>query len=258
MEIVRSRAIEDIYDKKIQDMIVGKREMRAVKYTNKRVKIHLSDVTSLCMLQPYYHRVLDNPPLPSFNSSWSFLRGRVVERSIALELAPVTVDGIIGTVDDILDGEIVEIKSTAQGSEFFNPGKEQPEWISRMKGYCYMYGKTQMYLFVVFIVGNLPNYMWWSVKKYGKRPKKYQGFATRAWKVSFDSKELEGFWAETIETKHLLEKAVSDKTPEILFDIVKANKPEWICKPELCQYYDKCEYRNQGKVSDDYFEEVGL
>jgi len=258
MQIIKAPEIEAIYDNRIRDLITGKREMRAIRYSDKRTKIHLSDVTGLCLMQPYYHRVLEKPPPPSFKSCWSFLRGRVIERSIASEMPAVTVDGVIGTVDDDPEEGIVEIKSTAQGCEFFKPEKEQPDWIKRMMGYCYMYERMFMYLFVVFIVGNLPNYMWWSVKKHGKKPKKYQGFATRAWKVSFDSKELEGFWAETLETKYLLEEAVKNKTPQILYDIVKANKPDWICKPEMCQYYKKCEYLKQGKIDDEYFEEIGL
>ena len=256
MKLTKAPEIEAVYDRRIQAFMTGERGMSAVKYTQKRTRTHLSDITSLCLLQPYYHRVKPLPP--SYTSCWRFLRGRVIERSIASELPPVTSDDIIGTVDDIIDGDIVEIKSTAQGSEFFNPEKEQAEWIDRMKGYCYMYKKKSMYLFVVFIVGNLPNYMWWSVKQYGKKPKKYQGFATRAWKVSFDSKELEGFWANAIEIKRLLEEAVHSRTPEILFDIVKATKPEWICKPEMCQYYKGCEYRLRDIIDDDYFEGEGL
>ena len=109
MKITRAPEIEVIYDQKIQDLMTGKTEMRSVRYTQKRTRTHLSDVTSLCILQPYYHRVISAFLPPSYKSCWSFLRGRVVERSIALELAPVTVDCIIGTVDDSLDGDIVEI-----------------------------------------------------------------------------------------------------------------------------------------------------
>ena len=112
MKLIRVPEIEAHYDGRIRDLITGKSEMRAVRYANKRTRTHLSDVTGLCLMQPYYHRVLDNPPPPSFRSCWSFLRGRVIERSIASELAPVVVDDVIGTVDDIIDGSIVEIKST--------------------------------------------------------------------------------------------------------------------------------------------------
>jgi len=68
MNIKRAPEIEAVYDQKIQDLMTGKTEMRAVKYTQKRTRTHLSDVTSLCILQPYYHRVMVSVLPPSYTS----------------------------------------------------------------------------------------------------------------------------------------------------------------------------------------------
>ena len=238
MIITKAPEIRKLYLERIRDFVTGKREMPAVRYTDKRTQIHLSDVTSLCLLQPYYHRVTLNPPKMSYESAMRFLRGRVIERAIATEALPMEKDGIVCTVDNL--EPFTEIKSTTEGSHEYKPEKEHPDWIKRMMGYCTVYEKKKMNLFVIFIAGNMINQLMYYWKKSKEKPK-YSSIDADAWAVKFTPEELKANWEWTIETKRLLEDHV-EMGVSIPKEIIDITKPDWVCK--LCEWAPMCDYIN--------------
>jgi len=235
MKITKAPKVVEYYDNRVKEIFHSGRKIPEIQYSSKRTQFHLSDLTGLCLLQPYYHRVLQNPPMPSSDSCWRFLDGRNFERSIASELPPVTLDGIVGTVDDKIevDGEegLVEIKWTKDTCEV-DPLISHEDWIRRMKGYLQMYNRNWMWLFVQFVAGNLMGYAPW-ISGF-KNPEKYIPPVRKAWRIEFDNKELEANWVEVVECKEMMEKCVRDVTPPD-FEVVKRYRPSWICRYCHCK-----------------------
>ena len=168
MIIKESPRLAEIYTQRIIDLVEGRREMRAIQYDpeGRKEHIHASDLDGLCPLPAYYSRVIENPPPLDPEAGMKFLRGRVIERAIAHECPTVELDGIYCTIDDIYPEGIglVEIKSTAQSSEGFDVVRDAPQWLTRMKTYCYVYGVNQIGLVVFFLIGNMPSYSLWNLK----------------------------------------------------------------------------------------------
>lgn len=245
MKIAEAPGVVEYYNKVVKDIFYSGRKIPEIQYSSKRTKWHLSDVTALCLLKPYYHRVLKNPPKPSSDSCWRFLDGRNFERSIARELPPVTLDGIAGTVDDkiTVNGEegLVEIKWTKDTCEV-NPWATHEDWVRRMMGYCQMYNTNWMWLFVQFVAGNLMGYAPW-IGGF-KNPPKYIPPVRKAWRFEFYNKELEANWAEIVECKEMMSECVKNVTPPDL-DYVAKTLPRnykgqaWVCKD--CEYRFVCE-----------------
>jgi len=183
--------------------------------------------------------------LPSVDSCWRFLDGRNFERSIARELPPVTLDGIIGTVDDkiMVRGEegLVEIKWTKDTCEV-DPLLNHEDWVRRMMGYCQMYDTNWMWLFVQFVAGNLMGYAPW-IGGF-KNPEKYIAPIRKAWRIEFDNKELEANWVEIVECKEMMDECVKNVTPPD-FKVVNRYLPRnykgesWLCR--YCENKKVCE-----------------
>jgi len=248
MRYFENPQVRDIYLRRVVDMMSGARGMDAVSYADRdNSVIHLSDLQG-CMLVPYYRLSTPKEKWPCIDpqSALRFLRGRVIERAIAKELPPKISDGISCTVDDWLeDWGIVEIKSTMEGSEFWNPVKEHPEWVTRMKGYCYVHAERESHLVVYFLAGNMPNYTPWSIKEHGRVISKkeggagYKGVDFKAWTFQFTDDEIKENWARMLEAKDTIELAVSHGVPPDI-ETVEPTVQSWHCK--MCGWQDTCYY----------------
>lgn len=252
MKITKAPKIKEYYDKKIEEVFQGKRSLPAITYGHKRTEWHLSDLTSLCLMQPFLHRTLKNPPYNPASSCWKFLIGRMLENAIASELEPVKKDGIIGTVDDKIGNDLIEIKATREGTKNFNPFVAHPDWLDRIMGYCNMYNRKSMCLFVIHYCGNLMDYTPWRCKELSSKEEmvgqwfktKYENVTTDSWRVTFDSKELEAFWSEVVELRDIMDNCVKTGNPPP--DGLIEKKPEWLCGTESssyqCMYQADCPY----------------
>jgi hypothetical protein len=224
--------------------------MRAVKYDfRSNDDLHLSDF-DLCILVPFYRRVLDDPPTMFNDAALKFLRGRVVERAISEEMEPMAVDDIYMTIDGTHpDGIPIEIKSTAEGSEFFDP-KRNEHWIRRSMGYCLGYKVNEIYLVVYFLSGNMSDYLPWAIKRNKKTPDKYQSVSLRAWELEFTDKELQDNWTETLRRKAVLQEALRSGEPPDEAE-VKRTYQEWQCKGcemnVACYFFKNKIYGGKGK-----------
>lgn len=221
----------------------GRTEVAPRRFGGRRTETHLSDL-QLCPLKPYYVRTVEELPRMSDDSVLRILRGRATEGIIASELDPVTVDGIIGTVDDIFpeDGGLVEIKTTNESVDLFDLSTSHPDWRQRMMGYCHMYKRLWSYLWVYFTSGNLLSYMYWASeqmkKKYGdnwRKKIKYQSVASAGYKVIFTQDEISSNWREMLIRKQVLEDCVASKTP-MPIELVREQRPSWQCN--FCEFAD--------------------
>jgi hypothetical protein len=215
----------------VRALMTGGRTLPAVTYPKRGSEIHLSTL-DLCLQQSLFNLTLDNPPPISDDAILRFIRGRVVERSMAEEAAPAEKDGIICTVDYISpDWGLAEIKSVATDSSKFSPmsakGGIYPHWRQRMMGYCHAYDTDSITLFVYFLIGNTASHKWGAK---GRRP-----VDLRAWEVTFTPEELAENWAMVMRRKAALEAALNDGG--VLPDEFVA--PEtWLC--EGCQFSEIC------------------
>ena len=257
MKVIKNPKVLAFYSRRIIDMMTGKREMPPVKLSTpgqRKESIHASDLDdNLCPLPAYYNHVIppeQYPPL-AIDSALKFFRGRVMERAVAEEEKPVFKDDIACTVDDWPE-ELkypVEIKSTASTSTNFSPGKDFPFWISRLKTYCYAHDVDTMHLVVLFLVGNLPSFAFWTPKAERKLTGKYQGVDLDAWTISFTTEEIEEHWDKILTRKATLENCIAKETPPVP-EFVEANLPVrkrkngkhnyWQCKG--CRWIDICYY----------------
>jgi hypothetical protein len=244
MKIIEAPEIAEAYINRIRDLVSGRREMKAITYPERGDNIHLSDL-QLCPLPAYFKRTLEEPPELDGLSCLRFLRGRVIERAIAQECPSVEVDGISCTIDDMYDGVVVEIKSVAEGSEFFDPETSHPDWLERGKGYLYVTKTNRLYLVVFFLVGNMPNYCRWSIIENGRVQTGYRGVELRAWELTFTDHEIRENWETMLERKLYLERAIS-LDEKYGLEYIKSVRPVWQCK--VCIYQDYCYiYRIENK-----------
>lgn len=227
--INRARAILD-----------GKIELPSVKYDGERLGIHLSDLTS-CPAQAYYQKILgkDAPPNSDTNIL-HFVKGRGLERFFAEEQDGITVDGISCTADGFYqEYGYLEIKTTAEQMDFFDPLTAHPEWIERIKGYCHAYKQTHWNLVTFFIVGNMPNRLWWNVKEFGKSTEPYKGIDLRAWDLSFTKAEIINNWDTMLSRKYSLEKCLETETPPSK-RWIDEQVQEW--QHKICRFNGLCYY----------------
>jgi len=256
MIIKESPKLAEIYTQRIIDLVEGRREMQAIQYDpeGRKKHIHASDLDGLCPLPSYYSRVIPNPPPLDPQAAMKFLRGRVIERAIAQECPPIERDGIWCTVDDIYPEWIglVEIKSTAQSCENFDFVRDCPQWVTRMKTYCYAYGEKKIGLVVFFLVGNMPSYSLWNLKDKSLRREKYTSVNLRAWEVRFKPHELKENWIEMLARKEKLEEAIKKGKPfppEYVRRFLPVNKEKsgekayWQCRgcrfKEVCYFFQE-------------------
>jgi len=252
MECKENPEIAEFYTRRIMDFMEGRREMPSVSLNSRPEGIHASDLDdNNCPLTSFYSRTLTSPPPITRDEALKFFRGRTVERVIATELDPVQIDGIWMTVDDVSEHGLAEIKSTATSCEGFFPAKDFPQWITRMKSYCYGYGKNQIHLVVYFLVGNMPSYTVWNIKDLPKGTS-YSGVDLRVWTFEFTDTELKSWWLLAQDRADELSVAVQSNSPpppdsvreRLPFRLNKKNeKVFWQCKH--CKYAIDCYYYEQ-------------
>jgi hypothetical protein len=232
-----------IYLARLRAMVLGERVMHGVQYSERGDEFHLSEF-QLCPLPALYRRTWLKQPELSDDAILRFFRGRIIERAIAKEAESVVVDGIHCTVDDIHpEHGLIEIKSTAKGSEFFDPPKEQQDWIERMMGYAHAYSVQTFGLVVFFLTGNMSDYLPWAIKKNGRVKTGYRGIEMKAWRFEFTAEELKANWDEMLRRKAVLEEALNGIP--MTEDEINSRRPTWQCK--VCQYAVACEFNTQAE-----------
>lgn len=215
----------------VRQLMTGGRTLPPVTYAVRGNEIHLSTL-DLCLQQSLLKMTLPDPPQPSDQSILMFIRGRVVERSMAEEAKPVEKDGILCSVDYISpDWGLAEIKSVASDSSKFVPtspkGGVYPHWKQRMMGYCHAYDTDRITLFVYFLVGNTTSHKW------GNPERKKVDF--RAWELTFTPEEMADNWGTILRRKDALLAARNDGG--VLPGEFVA--PEaWLC--EGCEFSEVC------------------
>lgn len=133
-------------------------------------------------------------------------------------------DGIIGTVDGLLEDRIVEKKFTYLSSN--KNIKEQVYWIEQVKAYCYIFGKNTVQFRIIHLLGNY------------KRPFKPE---IRVWNVYFTDDEIKDFWNEILFRKKYVEMCLLEKV------LPEQSKFDWECKN--CEYKEIC---MGGEIFEDF------
>ena len=253
MKATRAPKVAELCIETARQTLIGKRELPAVHYTRDRSGIHLSDLDG-CPALPYYQKMLgaegnleDVPPL-SDHSVLNFMKGRAFERFFAEEQERVIVDDISCTADGFQeDYGYLEVKCTAEQMDFFDPMSAHTEWIERILGYCHAYQQQHWNLVVFFIVGNMPNRLWWNIRDYGKSKEKYKGIDLRAWRLDFTEAEIGDNWIEMKRRRDLLLDCLKNETPPSK-RWIDEQTPEW--KHKLCQMKDVCYYHKEEILGD--------
>jgi len=235
MTIKENRELAALYGQRIIDFMMGRRKMAGIKYSETREGIHLSDL-QLCPLPAVYRHILPPEQIPPIDltSALRFFRGRVFERAIGTEQPPMELDGITCTIDDeiIMDG-VPEIKSTAEGMEWFRPDTKHPDWMERMKGYLNVMQMRVGHIIVFFLAGNMSDYLPWSMKMNKQRPDKYNGIGLKAWTMEFTDVEIRENWAEMLRRRGIIDNAIKFYGPEtkeiIALPEVEERRPKWMC-----------------------------
>lgn len=225
---LRRKKLDQLYE-----LISGKRTMKAVNYPPREFDdIHLSDLDwdGSCAMIPYLSRTVDKEVKYTDLSILRFLRGRIVERTIADELEPIIKDDIICTLDDFVDGfGYNEIKSTVKDCDPFNPITTFPHWINRIKGYIKAGGLARFNLTVLFWVGNV-----WTSRRRGTP---FIPVELKAWTLLPDTdKEINDHWKECVRRRTILRTALDSGDPTELIEATNKYKPKWFS-------HDACEFR---------------
>jgi hypothetical protein len=247
MNYYEAPKIADAYLGRIVDMMEGRRDMPRVSYPPLGKELHAHDLDGLCILQAIYKRTWINPPKPSPQSCILFMRGRVFERAMAEESAPMEVDGITMRLDDNDPpcGLVVsEIKTTEWGMHFFDPVKNCPWWINRAKVYCYGAKDSMAAITTVFLSGNKDDFKSW--KKDERPPAGTERIKAgiRSWILEFEQEELDKHWEWVMGQKRLVEDAMNQGIlPPI--EMLK-EPPKWLCRD--CDFAKGCEYRGNFKA----------
>lgn len=215
----------------VRQLMTGGRTLPAISYPVRGNEIHLSTL-DLCLQQSLFRLTLPDPPPPSDDSILLFMRGRVVERSMAQEAPPVEKDGILCSVDYISpEWGLAEIKSVATDSSKFSPLSKKngiyPHWKQRMMGYCHAYDTDRITLVVYFLVGNTASHKWSNPGR-----KKVD---LKAWEITFTPEEMAENWGLILRRKAALIAALNDGG-ELPDEFVA---PEtWLC--ENCEMSEIC------------------
>lgn len=209
------------------------------------MEVHASDVDGLCLLKPYYRRVIQ-PPLPLSDLSSLFLmRGLAIERYMVEggPPSPIQKDGIWCSIDDVLDVGPVEIKSTVKSERNFHPIDTYPHWTTRIKTYCYAYETNTFHLSVYFLMGD------------------YRDVRTslRSYTLEFSDSELQENWGLIQERKKILEhmwetnEVISPDMVDAYHEQQRGRSRYWQCEQcelkEVCYFHNKCLMENDnGKL----------
>ncbi len=240
------------YRRRINDILSGKITIPETRYERHLIhdEIHASEADGSCLHRAFYNRTLDEIPPLSGNAPLLFLRGRGVERMLITKQPIVVKDGISMEIDDHIEPwGIIEIKSTAADSGYFEPVGKFPHWINRGGIYCVGHGTDCFYLVVYFLVGNL----WSSMKRGFRGEKKKVDF--RAWKIQFERPaqcfdlnfsdsldSLSVIWNNAQERRRILIEAIDSGIPP---DI---DPESWECGS--CNFSQVCQhFLNQEKPS---------
>lgn len=241
MKAVLREDIAQAYINQARRVITGELALPRVQYKRDNSVMHLSDLQG-CPLRTYYNKIYGEKAPPITDSSvLYFTRGRQVERALMFEGEQSSeADGVHCTADDLHpDFDYGEIKSTAEQMDFFDPLTAHIEWIERILGYCYAFKQTEWNLIVLFMVGNMPNRLWWNIKEYGKSKEPYKGIALKAWRLSFSEGEIISNWDIMLGRKRKLEECLRIETPPSR-DWIGDSIESWMCK--TCQMKDMCYY----------------
>ena len=243
MRATPSPGLVNICIGRVRGILDGKIELPAVKYEGERQGIHLSDLTA-CPAAAYYQKILgeDAPPNSDTNMLY-FVKGKAAERFFAEEQEGRITDGISTTADGLYsDYGYLEFKATAEQMDFFQPLQSHPEWIERILGYCKTYGQEHWNLVVYFIVGNMPNRLFWNIKEFGKSTEPYVGIALRAWRLDFTKEEIDKNWEVMCHRKRGLEECLKTGIPPSRAWIDK-QVAEW--QHKICRFKNICYYRTR-------------
>jgi len=223
----------------------GQSDLPTVHYNGDRTGIHLSDLQGCPLLSYYQKQIGKDAPPNDDRAILYFTRGRAVERFLAEEQEGITVDDISCTADGFyLEHGYLEIKSTAEQMDFFDPLTAHPEWIERILGYCHAYKQTHWNLVVFFVVGNMPNRLWWNIKEFGKSTEPYVGIALKAWRLSFTEAEIVNNWDVMLTRKRRLEDCLETGVPPSR-EWIDEQTQEW--QHKICSAKDICYYLNEEK-----------
>jgi hypothetical protein len=227
--------VEKYYLDKVAAFLSGDAVLQPRMYPKRGLEIHASDLGG-CPYQPYHEKmsVKSGEVFPLHRDSvMRFIRGVAVEDIIKGGSGyhePIIKDGIYCSVDDIINtgsgDTLVEMKSTTYGCEYFDPLVSQPEWKTRMATYCHAYDAKQIHLVVLFISGNMADYMPWS---HSSRPFKYIGTDFRAYTITYDGQYLADNWLEMKRRAAMLNKAVECGDPSVL-EVDDPRCEAWYCK----------------------------
>jgi len=239
-------------------ILTGRLDLPAVHYSRDRKGIHLSDLQG-CPAQPYYQKIIgDEVPELSNHSVLNFTKGRAFERFFAQEQDRVFIDDISCTADGFQpEHGYLEIKCTAEQMDFFDPITVHTDWIERIMGYCHAHNQKHWNLVVFFIVGNMPNRLWWNIKDFGKSKEKYKGIDLRAWRLDFTEAEIGDNWCEVKRRRDLLLECLEARTPPSI-RWIEEQTPGW--KHKLCQMKDICYYHKEevlGDNADSIMKDIG-
>ena len=217
MKATRSESLESYYLDKCRE-----------KVDNERTGIHASDLDG-CLLKIYYRRTMKPPPEISKDSCLKFVRGWAVEQFVAPgTLEPITKEGITCSLDDNPPsfGEC-EVKSTTKSMKGFDPLITYYWWTTRMKTYCFAYGKKKINLVVFFLNGN------------------YKDIRTdlRCWTLRFTDDELIENWVEMQRRAKILRIALETHEPIPFGEVhplkfgTKKTECDYCDLNDICQFY---------------------
>lgn len=210
MKAIESPDVAKLYLKKMRDKVDVPRA---------RTEMHCSDL-ELCPVKVWYRRTLSPKQYPlSDKSILFFASGIAWEAWMGAGHKYCVKDGIHCNVDDETPLGLTEMKSTRIWTSTYNPTKSCPWWIFRCKSYAYAFGEKHVNLVVFFWVGN------------GRDER----IDLKAWRVEFESNELEEHWAEVLRRKAILLTALETGEP---IDVRLIWTEAWECRS--CNFRDIC------------------
>ena len=237
-----SDSMEAVKWPELVDHYIGRMNAHLDKSSAKRGDYCISDCTNLCLLKSYYSKKF--PVQREKKATLLFYRGRCIEGDLStLKPQLKIINDIAGRADDDIDLGIVEIKTTAKGSGFFDPIDKDhgyPEWIMRSKGYCSMYGKNEIGLLVFFLFGSQPDFLPWAIRRNKGKPEEYINVKLDGWKLSFTDTELKENWNVILHRRDLLKMTRDEDDPELMLEFVRKTRPQWMCS--YCEYKKVCAF----------------
>jgi hypothetical protein len=228
------------YLEMLRQVVEGERELPALKMHKRGQEIHLSDLQN-CPAVAFWNRKSDPTLFPLDDRSViRFFRGRILERAMSQEVTPLAVDGIICTPDGFRPDtkQLVEIKSTAHGISSFRVDT-MTEWKERMAGYAHAHCVNSVHLVVLFIAGNMSDWMTFVVKQKGIPRDRYIPVGMKSWLFKFSVEYVRKTWDDFIIKKNRLDEALKTEDINLLLTPhALRERPGWQCK--LCRYNAIC------------------